>query len=90
MSPSLEMPVSLIKVRIPPRRHDLVSRSRLIELLYAHLDRKLLFVIAPAGYGKTSLLVDLSSQIDMPVCWLSSMGSTRIRSGSCGIWLLPV
>lgn len=74
MSPSLEMPVSLIKVRIPPRRHDLVSRSRLIELLYAHLDRKLLFVIAPAGYGKTSLLVDLSSQIDMPVCWLSLDG----------------
>lgn len=71
MSSSFEMPVSKIKVRIPPIRHDLVSRPRLIELLNAHLDRNLLFVVAPAGYGKTSLLVDMSTQIEMPVCWLS-------------------
>jgi len=74
MSSFHEIPVSAIKVRIPPRRRELIARPRLTEQLYAHLDKALLFVIAPAGYGKTSFLVDVSNQVDMPVCWLSLDG----------------
>jgi len=63
--------LSVIKIRIPPRRHETISRPRLITRLYDQLDKPLLFVVAPAGYGKTSLLVDLAGQVEMPYCWFS-------------------
>jgi len=65
------IPLSVIKIRIPPRRHETISRPRLITRLYDQLDKPLLFVVAPAGYGKTSLLVDLAGQVEMPYCWFS-------------------
>lgn len=57
------------KVILPQRRKDLFTRQRLINLLYDLLDQKLSLVIAPPGYGKTSLLIDFAYQVDLPVCW---------------------
>ena len=57
------------KVILPQRRKDLYTRQRLLNLLYDLLDEKLILVIAPAGYGKTSLLIDFSYQVDQPICW---------------------
>lgn len=57
------------KIDIPQRPADLVSRSRLTELLGPIADWRLVTVVAPAGYGKTSLLIDFAQTASLPVCW---------------------
>ncbi len=64
-------PVTRTKFILPRRRTDLISRPRLLDLVADLLDQKLIIVAAPAGYGKTSLLVDMAYHTDMPVCWYS-------------------
>jgi ATP/maltotriose-dependent transcriptional regulator MalT/two-component SAPR family response regulator len=64
-----EWPGFITKVLLPRRRTDVLSRPRLVDFINQHLDRKLLLVCAPAGYGKTTLLVDFASQTSVPVCW---------------------
>jgi ATP/maltotriose-dependent transcriptional regulator MalT/DNA-binding SARP family transcriptional activator len=62
-------PVIMTKIRVPRRRGDLLPRRRLVDFFHAQLERKLIIVSAPAGYGKTSLLTDFAHDTDLPVCW---------------------
>ncbi len=61
------------KLFIPPLRPNLVPRPRLIELLNEGptAKRKLTLVSAPAGFGKTTLVVDWLNQNGLPAAWLS-------------------
>ncbi len=57
------------KVNLPARRPAIIRRQRLIELLAQGLERRLTLISAPAGYGKTTLLLDFGQSAEIPVCW---------------------
>ena len=72
-------PVLAIKLFLPARRPQLVTRPRVAERLGTTLDagNRLTLVSAPAGFGKTTLLSD----------WLTDLGQ-RQRHTRVG-WLSP-
>jgi|GEM_PF-440986 len=65
------MGIVRMKIQIPRRRPDILRRQRLIDFLTTHRDQKLLLLCTPAGYGKTTLLVDYASDPGYTVCWYS-------------------
>ncbi len=68
---NLAVPVVRTKIIIPRRRTEILSRPRLLSILENVLDLKLLILAAPAGYGKTSLLIDFAYHTQLPVCWFA-------------------
>ena len=61
----------ITRVQPPKRRDHNVHRKRLIKSVSDNLSKKVQVVTAPAGYGKTALLVQLASELDLPTCWYS-------------------
>jgi LuxR family maltose regulon positive regulatory protein len=57
------------KVLLPRRRRDVLTRQRLLDRLYDMVERKCVLIPAPAGYGKTTLLLDWAYDLEHPVCW---------------------
>jgi LuxR family maltose regulon positive regulatory protein len=60
-----------IKFSRPRRRSDLVPRPRLIECLNAGLSSNLTLLCAPAGFGKTTLLVEWLEMTKYQSAWLT-------------------
>jgi LuxR family maltose regulon positive regulatory protein len=61
------------KIRIQPHRSNLVNRPHLIQRLNVGISQnhRLTLISAPAGYGKSTLLSEWVSQLDIPIAWLS-------------------
>jgi ATP/maltotriose-dependent transcriptional regulator MalT/DNA-binding SARP family transcriptional activator len=59
------------KVTLPAHRPAILHRQRLTDLLAEHASRRVTVVSAPAGYGKTTLLLDFVQSWQAPICWYS-------------------
>jgi LuxR family transcriptional regulator, maltose regulon positive regulatory protein len=71
-SSAVSSPLLTTKFYFPPPRQEQVKRARLSARLHETLRSKLALISAPAGYGKTTLLVEWLSQIaDASTGWLS-------------------
>ena len=57
------------KFLVPRPRPDLLPRPRLLDWLEANSDKRLILLSAPAGYGKTTLLVDFINASHRPFAW---------------------
>jgi LuxR family maltose regulon positive regulatory protein len=55
----------------PPFRPGLVARGRLVERLADARDVPLALLVAPAGYGKTTVLVEWAEEDPRPFGWLA-------------------
>ena len=70
ISTPTELPY-LTRVLTPEPREHAVRREGLIASLKDNLSKKVQFLLAPAGYGKTALLVEMIPELNFPACWYS-------------------
>jgi len=68
---SVSHPIIRTKINKPRLTSDLVQRPHLVEYLNRGLDRKLTLVSAPAGFGKTTLVLSWLGVCQKPSVWLS-------------------
>ncbi len=70
---TLFSPLILTKYCIPKQHSRLVSRQPLIEKLASWKDKDLIVISAPAGYGKTTLLVEWCESLadNVSIAWYS-------------------
>ena len=68
-TPAFDLVVS--KLRSPPTRPGTVSRSSLIDRLEREDARPIVSVVAPAGYGKTTLLSQWAERNGQAFAWVS-------------------
>ncbi len=76
-------PQALLQTRLHPPllATDVTPRPRLDALIQRGIERKLLLVIAPAGYGKTTAVLSWAQHQARPVGWLSlSVGDDDLSS----------
>jgi LuxR family maltose regulon positive regulatory protein len=68
------LPLLTTKLYVPPARLNLVARPRLTERMNAAMKSKLTLVVAPAGWGKTTLLSSWYAEISQStrsLAWVS-------------------
>lgn len=71
--PPLEQRKALLKTKlfVPPLRPKYVYRPRLIERINNGLDKRLILISAPAGYGKTTLVSNWLHESEVTAAWIS-------------------
>src|SRR6187431_2285782 len=62
-------PIQVGKVQPPPLREETLARHRLLDWLDVKVHNRVVFVIADAGYGKTTLLADFSRRTRLRTLW---------------------
>jgi LuxR family transcriptional regulator, maltose regulon positive regulatory protein len=65
------LPLLRTKTTIPPSRSKQIERTRLLERVSDGMQRALTLIVAPAGFGKTTLAAAWAQSAQLPVAWLS-------------------
>lgn len=73
-APSLDerLPLVRIKLRPPPLRPGVVERAGLVGRLLTARQTRVVAIVAPSGYGKTTLMTQWRDLESRPVAWLSA------------------
>lgn len=64
-------PLVRIKLRPPPLRPGIVERAALLRRLLEPRQARVVTIVAPPGYGKTTLMAQWRERESRPVAWLS-------------------
>jgi len=67
----LRPPLLKTKISIPRLPGEFIHRPRLTDRINQGVKCPLTLLTAPAGFGKTNLLVEWTRETDLPVAWLS-------------------
>lgn len=70
-TPPYVYPILETKLFIPGLKSGMVRRKKLIARMNEGINRKLILISAPAGFGKTTLLSEWISQREEPAAWIS-------------------
>src|ERR1051325_8383911 len=63
------------KILPPQLREHTLFRRRLLDLLHRGIERRIVTITAPAGYGKTTLAATFLRDAELPACWYSLDGT---------------
>ena len=61
----------IAKILVPRRRLNTITRARLLDVVLRTGNETLTIARAPAGFGKTTVLVDVVNEASAAVCWVS-------------------
>src|SRR5574339_906468 len=67
----LRPPLLKTKLSVPRLPGQFIHRPRLTERIEQGVKGPLTLLTAPAGFGKTNLLIEWTTKTDLPVAWLS-------------------
>jgi LuxR family maltose regulon positive regulatory protein len=67
----LSTPLLKTKISIPRLPGEFVYRPRLTERIHQGVKGSLTLLAAPAGFGKTNLLIEWAKETTLPVAWLT-------------------
>ncbi|MGA7607931.1 MAG: hypothetical protein WCA79_18590, partial [Anaerolineales bacterium] len=72
-NPDIELRRLLLKTKIsvPPLPGEFVHRPRLTDRINQGVNGPLTLLAAPAGFGKTNLLIEWTKETSLPVAWLT-------------------
>lgn len=72
-------PILRTKITIPPVSPRQIQRARLLRQVSQGAQRALTLILAPAGYGKTTLAAAWAQTGEMPAAWLTLQPGDRPR-----------
>lgn len=59
------------KIETPIKKSYFIKRENTITHILRNLDKKLTFISAPAGYGKTTMAIDVCNSTDRNISWIN-------------------